>query len=93
MLARGWFRVTAGQYQKRTYSHAMRITNLRVDIMWLIGKGHCELHQVQLLASMLSGSAVAYPLATGYATHRGLPALHGAGSKALRILRKEADAH
>jgi hypothetical protein len=60
--------------------------------MWLIGKGHCELHQVQVLASMLSGSAVAYPLATGYATHRGLPALHGAGSKALRILRKEADA-
>ena len=36
-LDRSWFRATVGQYQERTYSHPMRITNLLLDIMWLIG--------------------------------------------------------
>jgi antitoxin YefM len=28
---------TAGQYHKQTYSHYMRITNLLLDITWIIG--------------------------------------------------------
>lgn len=41
MLARSWFRVTARQYQKRTYSHAMRITNLPPYIISLMRHETC----------------------------------------------------
>ena len=37
-IARQPVRVTGGEYQVWRYSHATRITNLLLDIMWLIGK-------------------------------------------------------